>query len=68
MYVVLLNNGRLLALKKEWIEFPIVSTISKVFISPQKDAEVDFGLPTMQVFSREQTSCYLALVCRAFGM
>lgn len=68
MYVVLLNHGRLLAIKREWIEFPILKTFSKVFFSSQKDVEANFGCPIMQVFSREQTACYLALICRQFGM
>lgn len=68
MFVVLLNHGKLVAVKKEWIEYPILDTFSKVFISPRKNVEANFGLPTMQVFSKQQTACYTALICRQFGM
>lgn len=67
MFVVLLNGGKLLVVKKEWIEYPIVRTISKIFFSPYESSEINFKLPTMQIFSPEETACYLGLVCKHFG-
>lgn len=67
MFVVLLNGGRLLAVKKNWIQYPIVHTISKIFFAPYEDAEVNFNLPTMQEFSPEEYACYLGLICKRFG-
>lgn len=67
MFVVLLNGGKLLVVKREWIEYPIIHTITKFFFSPYEDSKADFGLPTMQAFSVDDTACYLGLVCKHFS-
>lgn len=68
MFVILLNHKNLISVKKEWIEYPILSTISKIFFSPDRDAMVNFKLPLMQVFDENQAACYMGLVCRQLGM
>lgn len=67
MFVVLLNGGKLLVVKKNWIEYPIIHSITKIFFSPYEDSEADFSLPTMQIFSIDDTCCYLGLVCKHFS-
>lgn len=67
MYVVLFNNKILRAVKKEWIQYPFLNTISKIFYSPHKDGEANFNLPTMQVFTTQRISCYMGLICKKYG-
>lgn len=67
MFVVLLNEARLVAVKRNWIEYPIVHSISKIFFSPFEDSKVDFNLPVLQTFSPEQPNCYLGFICKRFG-
>lgn len=65
VFVVMLQNGKLIAIKKEWIQ-NVESRTTKIFFGPN-DSTADFGLETKYFFKENQIACYEAQLCKQFG-
>lgn len=52
-FVVVLENDRLVALKKDWVQNPILNSVTKVFYSPNTDDSSNFELHKMYYFNEK---------------
>lgn len=67
-FVVYIESGRYLPIKKEWIENPSCGQRSKIFSSPHADAEPDFDCGNiLHYFNPKTDACYSAFVVKGFG-
>lgn len=65
-YVMLIkNNNSLIAVKREWVEFPR-SKESRFFYSPNMDDQPVFSDP-MFFFKENENGCYFGRVIKYFG-
>lgn len=64
-FVVMLQNGKLIAVKKEWIQ-NVKSQTTKIFFGPN-DSTADFSLEPKYFFKENQIACYEAHLCKQFG-
>lgn len=66
-FIVLLGNNKFIVLREEWIEYPILSANSKVFYSSNRQSNADFSIEQKYYFHRNETSCYMAYICKRFS-
>lgn len=66
-FVIILDNRKPIAIKKGWIQKPILNQISKVFYSPKTDDSPSFDIPKTYNFNEDTASCYTGYVSKKFG-
>lgn len=64
-FVVLLMVGKMIVVKKNWIE-RMNTTQTRIFYSPNNDDHPIFNEP-LYYFKENSTSCYLGHICKKFG-
>lgn len=65
VFVVMLQNRKLIAVKQEWIQ-NMESQPTKIFFG-QNDSTADFSLETKYYFKEDQIACYEGRLCKQFG-
>lgn len=67
VYLVVLEHGEKLMVKKDWIKKPELFVMTKIFFAPNQNVDADFSLPCSKVFHSDRVACYLGVVCQYFG-
>lgn len=67
VYLVVLERGKKLMVKEDWIKKPELFAMTKIFVAPNQNVEADFNLPCSKVFQSDRVACYLGVVCQYFG-
>lgn len=66
-FVVALRQQKLLAIKKQWIENPLLLSFTKIFFSANSQKEPNFALETRYYFNKNCDACYDAYIIKSFG-
>lgn len=66
-FVIVLDNKKSIAVKKDWVQNPILDSVAKVFYSPNAEASSNFELPKLYYFNADAASCYTGYVLQKFG-
>lgn len=66
-FVIYLKCNRFLVFQNHWVQNKTVGEESKVYFSPEYDANADFNAQTQYYFNGGISSCYDGFVYRSFG-
>lgn len=66
-FVVILENNTKIAVKMDWVETPILNSVSKIFFSPNPNDEPNFKMPKFFYFYNDIVACYTGHVAKKFG-
>lgn len=66
-FVALLESKKWLAVKKAWVENPVVGQESKIFFSEKENAIPDFSKPIGYYLNVQSDGVYDGFICRQFG-
>lgn len=66
--VILLEQKIFIAIKKQWVQNPMLYSKTVVFHSPNIGDEADFEFQKMFYFHQEKIACYNGYVNQIFGM
>lgn len=66
-FVVFMECRRYVAVKKQWIQNPVIGTESKMFFSNDKEAAPNFQLEQQYYLNERNDACYNVFVRKSFG-
>lgn len=65
-FVVYSESKHFFAIKKEWLERPVLGVISKMFFAGDWNAISDFNVDTEYYINRHREACYKVFVYKSF--
>lgn len=67
-YVVYLESGKYIALKRNWVQNPILGEESMVFLSKDESANPNFSSEQLFYVNKNVDATYKAFVYKRFGI
>lgn len=66
-FVIYLSHKRLIVVKRDWIQSPVVRSSTIFFYSNNRNAPADFSLNTLYYVDDKVDACYKGFIVQGFG-
>lgn len=66
-FAIYLAHKRIVVVKREWVQNPVVRTESLFFYSKDENAAADFTAQTFYYINKDVSACYNGFILQGFG-